>query len=412
MDMPTDGNQEPPQSPEEVVEPKPSEAVVEAQQEESGQQDQPPALSSREEALADVRRSLREEETHESTGFGARFRKFMARIFPGKAAPAEETTEAPSRLDALQFPEPPPPMAKPAEQVPGAGTGAAERTHAPGTTRPAETKADFESLVEARLTTAFRDREEREPIIPVTPVIPPTVSAFEPAAEQPAEEEPAVPSKSILAGLHQEGTESPEEPSIMREEALQDYVLEPEESPQETGAPMIRNLRRSWRYMRPTERRLLIAALVIIGLFALAGSGFLVVKSIPTPTPVVTPTTTTVPVPISVSLPGGWVFPLRTGFVQNGKWDPKSAEWLQGTEVCRWVSLPWTVQLEAVLRTLKGNDPIQLSMSNYDSIVYKVQSIEQVPSGDIAKLASDSPCLLLILSKENSDTRWVVTAKP
>jgi hypothetical protein len=228
--------------------------------------------------------------------------------------------------------------------------------------------------------------------------------------------QPVESSRSILTSLRQENEEEQEEPANdtanIREAALEDYVSEPEEPEPERGTPVVRNLRRSWRYMRPFERRLLIGALAIVGLAALAGSGFLVISSIPTPTPVVTPTTSTLPFPISVSLPGGWIFPLRTGFVQNGKWDPKGPEWLSGTEVCRWVSLPSTVQLEAVLRTMKADDAIQLSMSNYDSIIYKVQSIEQVPSSEIAKLATDSPCLLLILSKQDSDSRWVVTAKP
>jgi hypothetical protein len=51
-------------------------------------------------------------------------------------------------------------------------------------------------------------------------------------------------------------------------------------------------------------------------------------------------------------------------------------------------------------------------MSDYSSIVYKVQSIEEVPSGSINKLSLNTPSLLLILAKEDSDQRWVVTAKP
>jgi hypothetical protein len=55
------------------------------------------------------------------------------------------------------------------------------------------------------------------------------------------------------------------------------------------------------------------------------------------------------PYPSSVSLPGGWSFQLGRGTLQNGKWDPQGAEWLEGTEVCRWIALPWSRQLEAVV---------------------------------------------------------------
>ena len=121
------------------------------------------------------------------------------------------------------------------------------------------------------------------------------------------------------------------------------------------------------------------------------------------------------PFPVSLSLPGGWVFPLRIGRVgQDGVWNPTGPEWLVDTKVCRWVSLPYTVQLEAVLRMLKADDQIQLSMSNHDSVIYKFQSVEQVPSDEIANLANNArePCLLVVLSNSDADTLWVVTAKP
>jgi hypothetical protein len=166
--------------------------------------------------------------------------------------------------------------------------------------------------------------------------------------------------------------------------------------------------------MRPGDRRLVkvisgVGALVIVVplLWLIAGAGAGPATPAPTPTP------PQVPYPISISLPGGWVFPLSIGDVdQNGRWNPKGAEWLRGTELPRIVSLPWTVQLEAVMRTLNGNDEIKLSMSNYDSIAYKVQSIDQVPASEVANLAKNTPGLLVILSKADTDERWVVTAKP
>lgn len=129
----------------------------------------------------------------------------------------------------------------------------------------------------------------------------------------------------------------------------------------------------------------------------------------PEPTPAVAPD---LPYPTSVSLPGGWSFGLGKGTLQDGKWNPQGAEWLEGTEVCRWVALPWSRQLEAVVRTLNPDDPIELTMSNHDSFVYKVHSVRQLTPEQMLDLDSNSPCLLLVLAEADSDSRWVLTALP
>lgn len=376
---------------------------------------------SREEALAEMRRSLREEEAPEPTGFRAGVNRLFQKVFRRKKPEAEEITDTPSRLDGLKIPEavaPLPPLGEPLPSAPP--TTAAETL---GGSQPAETvepdvttdSGAFRSMVQKKISGALPGLGTMEPLVP-TQAPPPSEEAIEFLApktpEVQAEPQPGVPGQSILTSLHHEEPEATEEPSSIRQAALEDYVTEPEEPEESRSSAVTRTLRRSWRDMRPLERNLLLGALVIIALAALGGTGFLVMTSLPTPTPAVTPTTSITPIPISLSLPGGWVFPLRTGQVVNGKWDPKGAEWLQGTEICRWVSLPWTVQLEAVLRTLKADDPLQLSMSNYDSITFKVKSIQQVEPAQIQQLASDTPCLLVILTKQDTSTRWVVTAKP
>ena len=118
------------------------------------------------------------------------------------------------------------------------------------------------------------------------------------------------------------------------------------------------------------------------------------------------------PYPVAVSLPGGWSFNLGRGTLQAGKWEPGGAEWLEGTEVCRWVSLPWSRQLEAVLRTLNPKDPIQLVMSNNDKLIYSVYSVYEMTPEEIQKQDPNSPCLLLILTGSDSEKRWVLTALP
>lgn len=129
------------------------------------------------------------------------------------------------------------------------------------------------------------------------------------------------------------------------------------------------------------------------------------------PVPVATQASN-LPFPTSVSLPGGWTFQLATGTLKDGKWDPQGAEWLEGTEVCRWVALPWSPQLEAVVRTLKPDDPIELGMSNSDQLLYQVHSIRQLSPDEIQALDSNSPCLLIVLAKKGAEKSWVLTALP
>ena len=118
------------------------------------------------------------------------------------------------------------------------------------------------------------------------------------------------------------------------------------------------------------------------------------------------------PYPSSVSLPGGWSFQLGQGTVQNGEWNPKGPEWLEGTEVCRWVALPWSLQLEAVIRTLHPKDEINLVMSNNDKLVYQVSSVKQFTPEELQQVDSNSPCLLIILTQPDAERRWVLTALP
>jgi len=118
------------------------------------------------------------------------------------------------------------------------------------------------------------------------------------------------------------------------------------------------------------------------------------------------------PFPTAMSLPGGLNFNLGKGSLQDGQWNPRGPEWLQGTEVCRWVAIPWSRQLEAVIRTLNADDPIEIVMSNNDRLVYKVYSVSQLSNEELQEVPTDSPCLLLLLAKADSETRWVLTALP
>lgn len=148
---------------------------------------------------------------------------------------------------------------------------------------------------------------------------------------------------------------------------------------------------------------------VVIAGIALAITLSAVQRLRPAPTPI---PAADLPYPTAVSLPGGWTFNLGRGRLTEGNWQPAGAEWLEGTEVCRWVSLPWSRQLEAVVRTLNQDDEINLAMSNNDQLVYKVFSISEMSPDQLQTLDTNTPCLLIMLTGDDADTRWVLTAKP
>lgn len=196
----------------------------------------------------------------------------------------------------------------------------------------------------------------------------------------------------------------------IREVALEDYgesQLQPE------GVPSVsweQKFKAFFKGLKPLERALIFGTVGLIFIVGMIGFGFRIITAlIPEAPPV---PTQELPIPVRVTLPGGWEFSLTKGKVENGSWSPRGPEWLEGTELCKWVGLPWSLQLEAVVRTLKQNDPIELNMSNADQLQYKVRSINNVPVAQIGILETKTACLLLILVNEDADTRWVVTAIP
>jgi hypothetical protein len=176
--------------------------------------------------------------------------------------------------------------------------------------------------------------------------------------------------------------------------------------------PLEERLKAFENAIKPYRRQINIAFAVLGAVMAVI-AGLLLYNVYQQLTPKETPVVVSnLPFPTSVSLPGGWSFNLGKGALQDGKWNPKGAEWLEGTEVCRWVALPWSRQLEAVIRTLNPNDPIELVMSNNDRFVYKVYSVRQLTPEEMLDLDSNSPCLLVVLAEADSDSRWVLTALP
>lgn len=161
-------------------------------------------------------------------------------------------------------------------------------------------------------------------------------------------------------------------------------------------------------------RRYLYFGIAFLGLVMALTAAFVIYNAYQRSQALAAPTevVSNLPFPTSVELPGGWNFNLGTGTLEDGNWNPSGAEWLQGTEVCRWVALPYTRQLEAVIRTLNPDDPIELGMSNNDTLVYNVYSIRQMSPQEMQELDSNTPCLLIVLAEPGSEQRWVLTALP
>jgi hypothetical protein len=235
----------------------------------------------------------------------------------------------------------------------------------------------------------------------------PEMLETEPEPEHHIEE---IKSSEVLRA-HPEQKEAVTDFESMRGVALEGYdeaAVETEAKPAVSGR---RKLRMVFKTLKPIDRFMIFGALFLIFAAAVAALGLRTYNSLQ-PADITPEPTQDLPIPVRVTLPGGWEFKLSRGRVVNGRWSPSGAEWLEGTEVCRWVALPWSLQLEAVVRTLKLEDPIDLTMSNADQLKYKVQSIQNVPVDEIDSLVGKNMCLLLILVNEDSDTRWVVTATP
>lgn len=116
--------------------------------------------------------------------------------------------------------------------------------------------------------------------------------------------------------------------------------------------------------------------------------------------------------PVGIELTGGWYFPLEKGYLQDGKWEPKTAEWLVGTEVRRVIAIPWSKQSEAVISTLEKGDVIRLVMSNKENKNYRVESVEHVQRSQVDVLTDTRPSLVIILYQDRSDERWIVICQP
>lgn len=118
------------------------------------------------------------------------------------------------------------------------------------------------------------------------------------------------------------------------------------------------------------------------------------------------------PIPSWIILPDGETFELAKGYLVNAQWTPQGPEWLAGSEVPRWLALPWNKKLEKAIRAFKSNDPIKMKMSNGDMLAYRYQGLQEVAVQDMDTFHTNSAELLIVLSKPRGETRLIVVAIP
>jgi hypothetical protein len=116
--------------------------------------------------------------------------------------------------------------------------------------------------------------------------------------------------------------------------------------------------------------------------------------------------------PIGLQFPGGWQFKLETGYVIDGVWEPKAAEWLHATQLRRIIAIPWSEQFEAVVNALEPGAAVELIMSSDDTIIYYMQDFEKVPRTQVDVFSGNTPALIIIVFQSDSDERIVITCAP
>ena len=355
------------------------EEIIESQAGTSPDVAEPTSEEAADDGLDDVRRSLIEEETEEKTQKESRWWRRMGKR--EKRADAEQSP-APVEIDLPRAEE----LASPPE------------TSLPEAEAAEEEIEELEDLINLL-------EKESETTAPQT--------TAPPAPELLPDPEPEIDFEELKRQAFQPRTEDEEQESFsdVRSIALEggeEVMVEVETTPVD---PVEERLRGYENALKPYRRYIYSAmALLGVGMAVVAALFLFNVYQRSRPQPV--REVPNLPYPTAVSLPGGWSFQLGIGSVQDGEWDPSGPEWLEGTEVCRWVALPWSTQLEAVLRTLNPDDPIELVMSNNDTLTYQVYSIRQLSAEEMRQLDSNSPCLLLILTGSGSEERWVLTALP
>jgi len=207
----------------------------------------------------------------------------------------------------------------------------------------------------------------------------------------------------------QSGEEAGPDMDEVRSQALEDYS-EPDAAALLAMQPLREPLRKRFQTWVHNHLGWIIALAAVLVL-----TGLLVTFKPWNQAPIAQPNTpvpSDLPYPAGLELTGGWFFDINRSTIVKGVWEPKSAEWLDNSQVRRVIALPWNEQTAAVIQTLKRGDSVNLIFSNNDVQTYAVQSVERLEKSDTSLFSATDPGLVIFLYNEDSEQRWVVLALP
>ena len=157
-----------------------------------------------------------------------------------------------------------------------------------------------------------------------------------------------------------------------------------------------------------------VAALAILSLGTLFFIRVLMPLMQVKPTPIV-PTATIVQTsaiyPIRVEFGGGIKIDLTRGTTVDGKWEPKTAEWLVGSEVRKVIAIPSSKELLAIVQALSAGDKITIHMNNATTLIYKVAEVKEIDRNQADIMTDTRPSVVIILFQADTDKRWVIIAR-
>ena len=201
--------------------------------------------------------------------------------------------------------------------------------------------------------------------------------------------------------------------SDSRLQALQEALDLPQGKPVEEKSSLVERIKNIFTHSDKLLKQVTIG-LALLAIMLTIVIVFVLFSKKQEPAVTIPPTAVeSLPFPTKIQFPGGWSFDLQAGNLVDGNWNPTSAEWLRGTEICRLVSIPWSKQLDAVFQTFSVGNNIGLTMSNADLLNYKVEKVETVKSSEVFQIINrPSPCLVVVLTQENSDDRQILIGTP
>ncbi|MBN1370392.1 MAG: hypothetical protein JW987_00415 [Anaerolineaceae bacterium] len=112
--------------------------------------------------------------------------------------------------------------------------------------------------------------------------------------------------------------------------------------------------------------------------------------------------------PVGLELKTGVVFSLQEGQLEQGRWEPKSAEWLPGADLVKIVAIPWKDDYQTLVDSLQVGEIARLAMSNWIVEQYQIREIFLAPRTRTDFLNDRKLSLVVIFSRGDDADRWVI----